>query len=414
MAGGYPGVHGDCGLRGCDASGPGIGHGEKQARKAGKSGMIKAFRETPWYEEYRRFQDNPAYGQEKTLRVLSDLVGRVIGERWRDSFVFRQEDIHSANGNDAFELRQEDGRIVICGPNGVAMASGLNHYLKKYALVNFNPLFVSNIKMPQRLPALTGRIRRSTNYDIRYALNFCTYSYTMAFWGWKEYEALLDWFALNGVNLMLDIVGQEEVQRRFLREYGYSEEEIGAYIPGPAYLPWFFMQNMSGFGGPLPGKWFEQRVELARRMHDRMQAFGIRPVLMGFAGMVPGDFGAKQPEASVIEQGLWCGFSRPAMLRVCGSGGKDFFGPAADTFYAKQEEVFGPITHYYAVDPFHEGGRMGDMDPAAVYHRVQRKMLEHDPQAVWLLMQWQGQITDAKRSRPWSWISRRTADPIMQ
>ena len=303
---------------------------QKEAGEKGRQrGMIKAFRETPWYEEYRRVQDNPAYGQGKMLRALSDLVGRVIGERWRDSFVFRQEDIHSANGNDAFELQQEDNRIVICGPNGISMASGLNHYLKKYALVNFNPLFVSNIKMPQRLPALTGRIRRSTNYDIRYALNFCTYSYTMAFWGWKEYEALLDWFALNGVNLMLDIVGQEEVQRRFLREYGYSEEEIGAYIPGPAYLPWFFMQNMSGFGGPLPEKWFEQRVELARRMHDRMQAFGIRPVLMGFAGMVPGDFGAKHPEASVIEQGLWCGFSRPAMLRVCGSEGKDCFGPAA-------------------------------------------------------------------------------------
>ena len=372
---------------------------QKEAGEKGRQrGMIKAFRETPWYEEYRRVQDNPAYGQGKMLRALSDLVGRVIGERWRDSFVFRQEDIHSANGNDAFELQQEDNRIVICGPNGISMASGLNHYLKKYALVNFNPLFASNVKMPERLPALTGRIRRSTSYDVRYALNFCTYSYTMAFWGWKEYEALLDWFALNGVNLMLDIVGQEEVQRRFLREYGYSEEEIGAYIPGPAYLPWFFMQNMSGFGGPLPEKWFEQRVELARRMHDRMQAFGIRPVLMGFAGMVPGDFGAKHPEASVIEQGLWCGFSRPAMLRVCGSEGKDCFGPAADTFYAKQEEVFGPITHYYAVDPFHEGGKMGDMDPTAVYHRVQRKMLEHDPQAVWLLMQWQGQITDAKLS----------------
>ena len=114
--------------------------------------MIKAFRETPWYEEYRRDQDNPVYGQGKMLRALSDLVGRVIGERWRDSFVFRQEDIHSANGNDAFELQQEDNRIVICGPNGISMASGLNHYLKKYALVNFNPLFASNVKMPERLP----------------------------------------------------------------------------------------------------------------------------------------------------------------------------------------------------------------------------------------------------------------------
>lgn len=359
---------------------------------------IKNFQQTPWCAEYQRFQSDPAYAREKTARELSSLVGRVIGDPWKNSFVFRQEEIQSANGGDACELYEENGKIVICGPNGVAMASGFNYYLKKYALVNFNPIFGSNVKMPSVLPRLDKKIRRSANYPIRYALNFCTYGYTMAFWGWKEYEALLDWFALNGVNLMLDIVGQEEVQRRFLKEYGYTEEEIREYIPGPAYLPWFFMQNMSGFGGPLPDQWFEQRVELARRMHDRMQAFGIHPVLMGFSGMVPKDFGAKRPDASVIEQGLWCGFSRPAMLRVYGTKGKDFFEPAADTFYEKQREVFGPVTHYYAVDPFHEGGNMGDMEPAAVYRAVQRKMLENDPKAIWLLMQWQGQISDEKLS----------------
>lgn len=56
------------------------------------------------------------------------------------------------------------------------------------------------------------------------------------------------------------------------------------------------------------------------------------------------------------------------------------------------------MTHYYAIDPFHEGGNMGDMNPSAVYRRVQEKMLEHDPQAIWLMQQWQGQITDEKIS----------------
>lgn len=357
---------------------------------------MRDFSATPWYGEYLHFRDDPEYACSKTEKELSNLVCRVIGGAWRDSFVFRQTDMQSANGNDAFELSEENGQIVICGRNGVAMASGFNHYLKHFAKVNYNPIFEGNVRMPQKLPHLEGTIRRETNYPLRYALNFCTFSYTMAFWGWKEYEALLDWLAMNGVNLMLDIVGQEEIQRRLLRAYGYTEAEILEYLPGPAYLPWFFMQNMSGFGGPLPESWFTQRVELGRRLHDRMQTFGITPVLQGYAGMVPVDFAEKHPDAQVLPQGLWCGFTRPSMLRTQAQQGKDYYSEAADVFYAKQREVFGPITHYYAIDPFHEGGIMGDMTPGFVYHRVQEKMLEHDPKAVWLLMQWQGQLNDEK------------------
>lgn len=359
---------------------------------------IQNFEKTHWCTEYQRFENNPEYARQKTEQELFNLVGRVLGEKWKDAFSFQQKDIHSKNGNDAWEIFEEGGKIVISGPNGVSMGAGLRYYLKKYAHVNFNPLFGSNVKMPEQLPHFLGRIHRETQYSVRYALNFCTYGYTMAFWGWKEYEALLDWFALNGVNLMLDIVGQEEVQRQMLAKLGYQDEEIRRYIPGPAYLPWFFMQNMSGFGGPLPEEWFGQRVELARRMHDRMQALGIRPLLQGYAGMVPQDFAKKHPDAAVVEQGLWCGFTRPAMLRVYDCPGKDYFDLAASIFYEKQREVFGPVSHYYAVDPFHEGGNMGDMEPGAVYNTIQRKMLEQDPQAIWLLMQWQGQISDEKIS----------------
>ncbi|WP_442777711.1 alpha-N-acetylglucosaminidase TIM-barrel domain-containing protein, partial [Clostridium perfringens] len=31
---------------------------------------------------------------------------------------------------------------------------------------------------------------------------------------------------MNGVNLVLDIIGQEEVLRRTLNEFGYSDEEV--------------------------------------------------------------------------------------------------------------------------------------------------------------------------------------------
>ena len=40
------------------------------------------------------------------------------------------------------------------------------------------------------------------------------------FWGETEWQNELDWLALNGVNAVLDITGQEEVWRRFLSEFG--------------------------------------------------------------------------------------------------------------------------------------------------------------------------------------------------
>lgn len=115
------------------------------------------------------------------------------------------------------------------------------------------------------MPSVGERVVIDTPYEYRYALNFCTYSYTMSFWDWDQYEEFLDWCAMNGVNLVLDIIGQEEVLRRTLNEFGYSDEEVKEFISGPAYFAWFYMQNMTGFGGPLPNDWFEQRAELGRK-----------------------------------------------------------------------------------------------------------------------------------------------------
>lgn len=353
------------------------------------------FADSIWYPDFVRFETDPDFAKAKTLEELSNLVCRVIGSRWRDSFVFRLQKVANAGDRDAYEIFEEDGKIVICGPNGISLASGFNYYLKHYAHVNYNPIYLSNTRMPETLPPFQEHIIKKTSYQYRYALNFCTYGYTMAFWNWEDYETLLDWLAMNGVNLMLDIVGQEEIQRLLLQKYGYTDEEIKRYLPGPTYLPWFFMQNMSGFGGPLPDEWFPHRVELARQLHSRMQIFGIKPIFPGYAGMVPADFSEKHPDAAVIEQGLWCGFRRPSML-MTHCQGRDYFDEMADAYYELQTQVFGPVTNFYAVDPFHEGGNMAGMDPSTVYRIIQKKMLQYNPDAIWIFMQWQGQLTDEK------------------
>ena len=50
--------------------------------------------------------------------------------------------------------------------------------------------------------------------------------------------------------------------------------------------------------------------------------------------------------------------------------------------------MFGKVSNYYAVDPFHEGGMVPDgFDIVDIYRTVQRKMLDHDPAAVWVMQQ---------------------------
>lgn len=357
---------------------------------------ISGFQESSWGIEYNKFKSNKEYAENKILNEVRGLVKRVIGLEFLEHFSF--ELIDKLNGNDVFEISDsKDGKVSIKGNNGVSLASGLNYYLKNYCNVSYNPLMGSNLNMPKEFKMVGEKRIIDTPYKYRYALNFCTYSYTMAFWSWNKYEEFLDWCAMNSINLILDIVGQEEVLRRTLNEFGYTNEAVKEFLSGPAYFAWFYMQNMTGFGGPLPDIWFEQRVELGRKIHDRMQSFGINPVLQGYSGMVPRDFREKNEDAQIISQGGWCGFNRPDMLKTyVNEGERDYFKEVADVFYKKQKEVFGEVTDFYGVDPFHEGGNTGGLDNGKIYGIIQSKMIEHNKNAVWVIQNWQGNPNNTK------------------
>lgn len=362
--------------------------------------QVTSWEDSTWKSEWDKFEQDQDYANEKVLKEASNLVGRVIGDEWKSSFVFELRS--DLNGQDVYEVKDgADGTIVIRGNNGIALASGFNYYLKNYARVDYNPLFASNTDMKELVPVGTAVIK-TTQYDLRYALNFCTYSYTMSFWNWDEYEAFIDWAAMNGVNLMLDIVGQEEVIRELLLQYNYTDEEIKDYISGPAYFAWFYMQNLYSFGGPLPDSWFEQRVELGRRMHDRMQTYGIQPVIQGFSGQVPLTFDDKNSGAVLTPIDQWPTFTRPAIVSPyltdadIAAGKKNYFPEMAEKFYEAQRNVFGDVSHYYAADPFHEGGNTASLNIAEIYKQVQSEMLNADSEAIWVMQQWQYNLTDQK------------------
>ena len=257
--------------------------------------------------------------------------------------------------DDFFELDQKGSKVVVRGNNYVNIATGINWYLKYYAGIqlSWNGMQAS---LPQVLPAVPQKERHETSLSLRYDFNYCTYSYTMAFWDWERWEKEIDWMALHGINLPLAAVGQECIWFNMLQKLGYSKEEINGFIAGPAFLAWWAMNNLEGWGGPNPDSWYAQQEALQKKILKRMREYGIKPVFPGYSGMVPHDADEKLG-LNLTKSDLWNGFTRPAFLQPTDAR----FAEIADLYYREQEKLFGKAD-YYSMDPFHEAENAASVD----------------------------------------------------
>ena len=282
---------------------------------------------------------------------------------------------------DFFELDQKGDKVVIRGNNYVNIATGLNWYLKYYAGIHLSWNGMT-AKLPESLPKVSTPVRKETNLSLRYDFNYCTYSYTMAFWDWERWEKEIDWMALHGINLPLAVVGQECVWKNMLEKLGYSKEEINKFIAGPAFLAWWAMNNLEGWGGPNPDSWYTQQEALQKKILKRMREYGIEPVFPGYSGMVPHDAN-KKLGLNVTEPALWNGFTRPAFLLPTDSR----FNEIASLYYKELEKLFGKA-NYYSMDPFHELEDAGSVDFDAAGKAVLKAMKDVNPKATWVIQGW--------------------------
>lgn len=283
---------------------------------------------------------------------------------------------------DFFELDQQGDKVVIRGNNYVSIATGLNWYLKYYAGVQLSWNGMT-ARLPDALPAVPQKERHETEMAYRYDFNYCTHSYTMAFWDWKRWEQEIDWMALHGINLPLAIVGTDVVWYNVLAKLGYTKDEINEFIAGPAFQGWWLMNNLEGWGGPNPDNWYKQRETLQKKIVKRMREYGIHPVLPGYSGMVPHN--AKDHLGlNVSDPGLWCGYRRPAFLQPTDPR----FSEIADLYYKEMTRLYGKAD-FYSMDPFHEGGNVAGVDLNAAGQAIWKAMKKANPKAVWVAQAWQ-------------------------
>ncbi len=310
------------------------------------------------------------------------LISRLLPEY---TAYFLVESIPAQDGADVFEIESRDGKIVLRGNDGVSIGSALNWYLKYYCHCQVS-WCGDNLDLPDPLPAVTEKVRCVTPYAHRVYLNYCTFSYTMPWWDWSRWEREIDWMALHGINMPLAVTGQEAVWQATLRKFNMTDDEIRAFLCGPAFFAWQWMANLEGWGGPLPQSWIDSHVELGRKILQRERESGMTPILQGFAGFVPLKLREKYPQARIQQKPKWCRvFSGTAQLDPL----DPLFRELGKTFIEEQTRLFG-TDHWYAADPFHESkppSNAADYMPA-VAKVVLETMQAADPQAKIAMQSW--------------------------
>ncbi len=309
--------------------------------------------------------------------VLTGLMERI------DSGLSRKIEITiTADTTDFFELSQQGDKPLIRANNHISAATGLNWYLKYYT-GNHLSWNCMTADLPDTLPAIDSPVRHTTNLPMRYYLNYCTYSYSMAFWDWARWEKEIDWMALHGINMPLAINGSSALWRNVLRRLGYPEEKISQFIAGPGFQAWWLMNNLEGWGGPNPDSYYQRDEELQRKIVARMREYGMEPVLPGYSGMLPHDADT-QLGLNIADPGKWLGYTRPAFLQPSDSA----FNHIADIYYDELTRLYGS-TRYYSMDPFHEGGNAEGVNLAASGQTIMAAMKRANPDAVWVVQGWQ-------------------------
>lgn len=314
---------------------------------------------------------------------LEELVERVAPGRSAEFvFVKAPASSDSVSGPAWFEVRStDDGRIRIEGSDFTAMAYGFHWYLKEFCNRQLTWSNMS-VNLPDVLPGVAEPVRCESKADLRYYLNYCTYSYSMPFWDWERWQKEIDWMALHGINMPLALTGAEVVWRAVLKRLGYPDDRVGAFIAGPAFQAWWLMNNLEEWGGPNTESWYQRQEALQKQVLARMRELDMRPVLPGYSGMLPHD-ATESLGVEVADPGLWCSYRRPAFLQPS----DDDFDRIADIYYEELGKLCGKAD-FYSMDPFHEGGNTRGVDLGAAGKSILAAMKRANPEAVWVLQAW--------------------------
>ncbi len=286
---------------------------------------------------------------------------------------------------DGFRITGGKADIHVEAATVPTLLFGVNWYLKYVAHLNLSTNGSQLGSPGLQLAGPESPIVRPALYPVRYALNENTDGYTTPYWDLPRWQHEIDILALSGFNAILIQRGNDLAVYQSFLDLGYADAAIRSWITHPAHQNWQWMGNMCCFAEPISLALMEKRAASARAIINQLRSLGITPVLPGFWGVVPDDFGNYVHGAHVVVQTeSWNGFKRPGWLDPRDPA----FARLAASFYKHQRELFGDST-IYDMETFQEGGQSGDVPVGEGAIAIQKALNLAHPDALWFMMAWQ-------------------------
>ena len=175
----------------------------------------------------------PTWAADTNPRAIQDLLNRIGGEGTAKRFITVVDESLAQNGKEVFVITAQGGKPCIKGSTTLAVTTGINWYLNHTARVNRTWNNLTQDFSQTVLPVPAGEEKHVCNADYRYYLNYCNFSYSMSTWTWERWQQEIDWMALHGINMPLQIVGLDVVWSNLLtKDLGYKETEANQFVAG--------------------------------------------------------------------------------------------------------------------------------------------------------------------------------------
>lgn len=317
-------------------------------------------------------------------QVARGVLSRFAGEDVASRFCFERMEADEPQA----EVSARSGRILIRATDENRAAAAVGRYIREVAHGHWSR---SGNRVPQTWPLPERPLKVKAVLPHMHAYNYCVFSYSFAFYGKDEWRANIDRLALSGFTTALVPTANMKVWQLFLRDAGFSEEQIAAYIPDEMAQSWTNCGVLEGVGAPFPPERIDEEARLGRWIVKEMRALGIEPMLQGFTGLLPNSStnvlrGAKWPDAKIYEQGRWAARQkRPVLLDAT----TDAYARLAKMWYRRLFEVYGVSSaRYFVGNLFSEGGIAENVDCPRIAAAMQREQQLASPGATWCISCW--------------------------
>ncbi|MFZ4549673.1 MAG: alpha-N-acetylglucosaminidase, partial [Bacteroidales bacterium] len=323
---------------------------------------------------------------DKQIMAAKQVMMRVVGMK---STSFQFEIIPAENGLDVYEVIAVGGKVLVKGSGTIAMTHGAYDYINKACNMQYT-WSSQPLVLPRDLPDFS--IPRTVSpYKFRQYYNVCAFGYSTAFWHFSDWEKEIDWMAMHGINMPLAMMGQEAIWQKVYNDMGITNQELGDFFTGPAFLPWQRMGNLYKHNGPLPQSYIDQSMELQKQILARMTQLGMTPIVPGFAGIVPAAYSRVKPATPLREMKGWCNFPADYKSYILPPGTPDFT-KVGKNYVNAYRQTFGDV-HYYMADLFNENevpvSAANRNEELAIYGRsVLDAITDADPDGVWVMQGW--------------------------